>query len=159
MKKRLSIALLIILILCMGIPASARTPRNGRYIDRTGHIYIMRNGKPRTGWFKYHGKTYYGHKTSSPSYPKGSVTTDAFRIRNNKIYYFKHNGQKMTHSSKYIELRRGGTSVKYIYYGDTGARWRYNAKVHRYQVWNPGTGRYEDIGMQVWPDGSIDAQP
>lgn len=158
MNKKL-IILITFLVILTAIPVSAKVPRNGKYTDAQGHIYIMKHGKPRTGWFKYHGKWYYGHKTSSPSYPKGSVTTDAFRIRGSRIYYFQHNGKKMEHSSRYIYLRRGGTSVKYIYYGDTGARWRYNARAHRYQYLHPRTGKWEDLGMQCWPDGQIDEQP
>lgn len=149
----------ILLVTAVAITAEAKTPRNGKYADKAGHIYILRHGKPRTGWFRYHGKLYYGHKTSSTSYPKGSVTTDAFRIRNGRLYYMQHDGRKMTHSSEFIKLRKGGTSVRYIYFADEGSRWRYNARLHRYQSKDPGTGRWEDVGMQCWPYGQIDAQP
>lgn len=155
MKKRLSIALLIILILCMGIPVSARAPRNGKYIDRQGHVYIMRHGKPRTGYFHYKGRLYYGHRTSSSSYPKGSCTTDALRMRNGKLYYFGHDGKKQTKSSRYLQLNRHSTSVRYLV---TGRMTRYNVKHRRYQWLNPNTGRWEDVGMECMPYGAMDLQ-
>lgn len=150
----------LILVTCftfVAVPASAKTkiPRNGKYIDAQGHIYIMKHGKPRTGWFTYHGKRYYGHKTSSLSYPKGSVTTDAIRIKNNKMYYFGHDGKKQTKSSRYITLNRHSTSIKYL---TAGRMTRYNANKRTYQWLNPNSGRWEDTGMLCLPYGSIDFQ-
>ena len=159
--KKYLFKILICTLLCtmiLAIPAFAKrskVPRNGKYIDPTGHIYIMKHGKPRTGYFTFPGKTYYGHKTSSSSYPKGSCTADALIIRHGKMYYFKSNGQKQTKSSRYITLNRHSTSVKYL---TAGRMSRYNANRHCYQWLNPNSGRWEDTGMLCYPYGSIDWQ-
>ena len=159
--KKYLFKILICTLLCtmiFAVPTFAKrskVPRNGKYIDPAGHIYIMRHGRPRTGHFKYHGKWYYGHKTSSSSYPKGSCTADALRIRHGKMYYFKSNGQKQTKSSRYITLNRHSTSVKYL---TAGRMSRYNANRRCYQWLNPNSGRWEDTGMLCYPYGSIDWQ-
>jgi len=155
-KKLVIAALCMMMVVAFFATSVSAKPKNGRWTDpKTGHVYIMKNGKPRTGYFKYHGKTYYGHKTSSSSYPKGSCTTDALRIRHGKMYYFKSNGQKQTKSSRYIKLNHHSTSVKYL---TAGRMSRYNANRRCYQWLNPNSGRWEDTGMACYPYGSIDWQ-
>lgn len=159
-KKIIIVVMCIMMIvagLCMTVNAKSNVPRNGKYIDSQGYIYIMKHGKPRTGWFKYHGKVYYGHKTKSACYPKGSVAQNTFRVRHNRMYYFNNKGEKITKSTRYIGLRKGRTSVHYVYM--PGSRWeRYNAKHRRFQYLDRRTGKWRDMGMQVYPYGWIDWQ-
>lgn len=159
-KKLVIAALCVIMIVstfAVSTFAKSSVPRNGRYIDGQGCVYIMKHGKPRTGWFKYHGKTYYGHKTESACYPKGSVSQNTFRVKHNRMYYFNDKGEKITKSTRYIGLRKGRTSVHYVYM--PGLRWeRYNAKHKRFQYLDRRTGKWRDIGMQCWPYGWIDWQ-
>ena len=159
-KKLIITALCVIMIVstfAVSTFAKSSVPRNGRYIDSQGYIYIMKHGKPRTGWFKYHGKVYYGHKTKSACYPKGSVAQNTFRVKHNRMYYFNDKGEKITKSTRYIGLRKGRTSVHYVYM--PGSRWeRYNAKHRRFQYLDRRTGKWRDIGMQCYPYGWIDWQ-
>lgn len=159
-KKLVITALCVIMVVstfAVSTFAKSSVPRNGRYIDSQGYIYIMKHGKPRTGWFKYHGKVYYGHKTKSACYPKGSVAQNTFRVKHNRMYYFNDKGEKITKSTRYIGLRKGRTSVHYVYM--PGSRWeRYNAKHRRFQYLDRRTGKWRDIGMQCWPYGWIDWQ-
>ena len=136
-KKLVIATLCAIMVVAFFATSVSAKPKNGRWIDpKTGHVYIMKNGKPS-------------------SYPKGSCTTDALRIRHGKMYYFKSNGQKQTKSSRYIKLNRHSTSVKYL---TAGRMSRYNANRRCYQWLNPNSGRWEDTGMACYPYGSIDWQ-
>ena len=154
--KRFAVALTLVLILALlAVPAQAKAPRNGKYIDKYGNIFIMKDGKPRTGHFRYKGKWYYGHKTGDGPYWKGSCTAGEFRFRGRKLYYFNNDGTKLTHSTEFIALNRHSTSVKYI---RSGRMTRYNVKRRRYQWLNPNSNRWQDLGMQCLPYGSLDEQ-
>jgi hypothetical protein len=155
MKKKMILMLILALLICT-LPVMAKVPRNGKHIDREGNVFIMRHGKPRTGWFRYHGKWYYGHRTNSRLYPKGSCTAGEFRFKGRKLYYFNNDGTKLTHSTEFIALNRHSTSVKYI---RSGRMTRYNVKRRRYQWLNPNTRKWQDLGMQCLPYGSLDEQP
>lgn len=145
-----------VLLVCM--VTEAKTPRNGRTRDAQGNIYIYKHGKLQTGWFKYHGKTYYGHKTKSACYPKGSVARNTYRVRNGRMYYLTDTGAKLTKDSRYIGLYKHHTSVHYIYApGMGGRRYRYNAGHRRYQYLQDN-GKWTDTGNQCWPWGMIDWQ-
>ena len=168
-KSRILTILLIIAIICAtAVTAEAKIPRNGRYIDKHGYIYIMKHGKPRTGYFKYHGKWYYGHKTGTKVYPKGSVTAGDMRIKNGKWYAYGTNGARIT---KDVYVRKGRTkkilqldirhrdhTVRYIYgtaRGNLGSR--YSTKLGRMQYYE--NGEWHDVeGMPFYP-GYVDMQP
>ncbi len=157
-KKLVIAALCIIMIVSIfGVSTFAKSsvPRNGRYIDGQGCVYIMKHGKPRTGWFKYHGKTYYGHKTESACYPKGSVSQNTFRVKHGRMYFFNNKGEKITRDIDYVKLRHHRTSVHYVLI--PGTPWmRYNAKHKRYQYLRGS--KWCDVGMQCYPNGWIDWQ-
>ena len=140
------------LLVCM--IAEASTPRNGRTRDAQGNIYIYKHGRLQTGWFKYHGKWYYGHKSKSVMYPKGAVARNTYRVRNGRMYYFTDSGAKLVKSTKFIKLFRGRTSVHYIQI--PGSDDRFNARTQRWQ--RLVNGKWKDTGMQCWPYGWIDWQ-
>lgn len=165
-KKKIALilaAVIIMGIVLMGLLFTVRadaksTPRNGRTQDAQGNIYIYKHGKLQTGWFIYHKKRYYGHKTKSRLYPKGAVARNTYRVKNGKMYYFGDDGSKQTRSSKYITLNRHSTSVHYIHApGHESRRYRYNANHKRYQYLTD-SGKWKDTGMQIWPYGWIDWQ-
>lgn len=123
--------------------------------DCRGDSYVYSAGKMRKGWLTYKGKRYYAHHTGSESYPEGSVTKNAFRVKNGKLYFFDASGAKITHSTKYIILNRKGTSVHYILTpGDPD--YRYNANRHIYQIRK--NGHWERTGGRCYPVGLIDWQ-
>lgn len=157
-KLILIVAILLIMATFAAVLAEAKTPRNGKRMDAQGNIYIYKHGKLKTGWFTYHGKRYYGHKTKSACYPVGSVTQQGFRLKNGKMYYFGRGGAKLTHNDRYIGLNRHSTSVHYIYApGMGGRRYRYNANRRRYQYLT-NSGRWIDTGNQCYPYGMMDFQ-
>lgn len=166
MKKKMTLALIVALIICT-MPVMAKVPRNGKYIDAQGHIYIMRHGKPRTGYFTYHGKKYYGHKTGSLVYPKGSVTAGDMRIRNGKWYAYGVDGARINKDlyvrkgrKKILQLdiRHRDHTVRYIYgtaRGNLGSR--YSTKLGRMQYMDD-KGKWHDVeGMPFYP-GYVDMQ-
>ena len=168
---------IIIVALCMimmtaslSITANAKSgiPRNGRYMDSQGHIYIMKHGKPRTGYFTYHGKHYYGHKTNSKKYPKGSVTRGQFRIRSgNRWYAYSVRGTRYEkdHYIRWgrfkirpdLKIRKDHT-VKYVYCITSTSYMRYSTKELRMQE-ETTFGKWRTIeGMQFIPYGWVDYQ-
>lgn len=145
--------MIAVLILCMITEA------------KTGGMYVTSEGRyfsSETGYFKIRGKTYYAHHSGSQMYERGELATNAYRVRNNKMYYFGPDGAVVTHktsrnrSTRYIDFNRDG-SVHYIYPAGRGEPYeRYNANRRRFQVRK--NGRWTDTGMQVWPYGWIDWQ-
>lgn len=165
MKKKMTLALIVALIICT-MPVMAKVPRNGKYIDAQGHIYIMRHGKPRTGYFTYHGKKYYGHKTGTKVYPKGSVTAGDMRIKNGKWYAYGVDGARINKDlyvrkgrKKILQLdiRHRDHTVRYIYgtaRGNLGSR--YSTRLGRMQYYEDGS--WHDVeGMPFYP-GYVDMQ-
>ena len=127
--------------------------------DWQGNIYIEKDGKQMCGWFKIGNKTYYGHKTKSYSYPKGSLCTRAYRVNNGKMYYFDENGVMVTKDTAkmpHVSFNKDG-SVHYIYAPGMIRRYRYNANRKRYQYLTDN-GKWVDDGMQCYPEGMIDWQ-
>ena len=125
-------------------------------------IYEGRYYSAERGYFTAGGKTYYAHQSKSAMYDKGELVTNAYRVRNNKLYYFGRDGAMLTaktsrnKTTRYIDFNRDG-SVHYIFpagYGEP--RERYNANHQRYQVRKHG--KWIDTGMQCWPYGMIDWQ-
>lgn len=92
----------------------------------------------------------YIHKTKSAMYDRGEPTKDAYRWRNGKLYYFRHDGHMLRHSTKYIKLNRND-SVKYIYFPGTNHNERYNVRLKRYQV-RKKNGHWKTVGQQtnIW---------
>lgn len=164
-KKRMMIMLILAMMICT-MPAMAKIPRNGKYIDARGHIYIMRHGKPRTGYFTYKGKKYYGHKTGTLIYPKGSVTAGDMRIRHGKWYAYGIDGARINKDLYVrkgrkrilqIDIRNRDHTVRYIYgtaRGNLGSR--YSTKLGRMQYYEDGS--WHDVeGMPFYP-GYVDMQ-
>ena len=170
-KKKAAIGLILCIIVCVltvclaFVTAEAKTPRNGKVI-RNGYVYIYKNGRPRTGYFTYHGKKYYGHKTGSLVYPKGSCTAGDMRIKNGRWYAFGLDGARI---SKDVYVRKGNKkilqldirhrdhTVRYIYgtaRGSLGSR--YSTKLGRMQYY--AAGEWHDVeGMPFYP-GYVDMQ-
>lgn len=172
-KKLVIAALCIIMVVAtfaVSTSAKSSAPRNGKYIDRQGHMYIMKHGKPRTGYFKYHGKYYYGHKTSSKKYPKGSVTVGQFRIKSgNRWYAYNSNGamiRKDTYVRKgrikkilKVDIRSRNHTVRYVY---GTSRYtigtRYSTALQR-REWMDENGKWHTYeGMPFVPDDWVDWQ-
>lgn len=151
-----ALAILAVALL-LTITVQAKTPHNGRVKDAQGNIYIYKHGKMQTGWFRYHGKTYYGHKTKSRMYPRGSVACNTYRVKNGRMYYMGNSGARQTKNSHYIKLNKCSKSVHYIIMPGMGAVYRYNANHRRYQYRTKG-GKWVDVGMQCYPVGMIDFQ-
>ena len=135
--KRFTVALTLVLILALlAVPAQAKAPRNGKYIDKYGNIFIMKDGKPRTGHFRYKGKWYYGHKTDDGPYWKGSCTAGEMRVeRGNKWYAYGLDGA-MIRKDQYVhrgrkrilqlDIRSRNHTVRYVYgtaRGSIGSRY------------------------------------
>ena len=170
-KKLVIAALCVIMVVAtfaVSTSAKSSVPRNGKWIDRQGHVYIMKHGKPRTGYFTYHGKHYYGHKTNSKKYPKGSVTTGQFRIRSgNKWYAYNTRGirYEKDHYIRWgrfkkrpdLKIRKDHT-VKYVYCITSTSYKRYSTKELRMQE-ETTFGKWRTIeGMQFIPYGWVDYQ-
>lgn len=147
---------------CLCAPAEAKSYKDGKHVI-AGHIYVFKNGKPRTGHFKYHGKWYYGHKTSSATYPKGSCTAGDMRIeKGNRWYAYGADGAmirkdryvKRWYTGKMMELdiRSRNHTVRYIYgteLGSVGSR--YSTKEMRMQFLDYD-GKWKTYeGMQYYP--------
>ena len=149
--------------------AEAKVPRNGRYTDAAGHIYIMSHGKPKTGYFRYHGAWYYGHKTSTAKYPRGSVTTGEMRIRSDNRWFAYGSDGKRINKDQYVrksrtrkilqlDIRSRDHSVRYVYQTATTRRgYRYNTQRKRWQQMDD-SGKWVDYGHQVIPLGWVDSQ-
>ncbi|MDO5131429.1 MAG: hypothetical protein Q4D81_00420 [Eubacteriales bacterium] len=153
----------LILVLMITATIEASTAQNGRYVDAQGHIYIIKNGKLRTGYFYYHGKLYYGHRTGSKKYPKGSCTAGDMRIRNGKWYAFDVYGRRIEKDQYRIkgrnrkilvlDIRHKNKTVRYIY-GTTRRTLgtRYSTAEMRMQE-EDTFGRWRTIeGMPFLPD-------
>ena len=166
MKKWLSkifaIVLIAVSIACAhpDVDAYAKTKHTIVFgWDWQGNLYIEKDCKQMRGWFKIGNKTYYGHKTKSYSYPRGSLCTRAYRVKNGKMYYFDENGVMVTKNTPKmpnVTFNKNG-SVHYIYSNGMIRRYRYNANRKRYQYLNDD-GKWIDIGMQCYPYGMIDWQ-
>ena len=149
------------------VEAKKTTPRNGWYTDYSG-TYYYRNGKPKTGYFKVHGKTYYGHKTNSVRYPKGSITKGQMRIRNGKWYAFRTDGARYDKDAYVndgrrkipeIDIRSRDHTVRYVYEtARTRLGYRYSTREKRLQQIDDN-GKWRTVeGMQFIPSGWVDWQ-
>lgn len=135
-KSRIVILVLAIMLICSAMVVEAKPPRNGKYIDRYGNIYIYKNGKPRTGHFRYKGKWYYGHKSGNGPYWKGSCTAGEMRVeRGNKWYAYNLDGSMIRKDTyvhrgrrriKQLDIRSKDHTVRYVYgtaRGSIGSRY------------------------------------
>lgn len=164
-KKLVIAALCMMMVVAFFATSVSAKPKNGRWTDpKTGHVYIMKNGKPRTGYFKYHGKYYYGHKTSSRAYPKGSVTQGQFRIKSPGKWLAYDVGGAQIRKDTYVrkgrtrkipelDIRSKNKTVRYIY--GTARHTigtRYSTALMRMQ-WMDDKGKWHTYeGMQYIPD-------
>ncbi len=117
---------MFVCVLCLAMTVQAKAPANGKYMDKEGHIFIMKNGKPQKGYFKYRGKWYYGHGHASKKYPRGSVTTGELRITSTGRWYaFASDGTMITKDTfvrkgrtrrlPVLDIRSRDHTVRYIY--------------------------------------------
>lgn len=172
MKKKMKRMIILFAVMTLlttavfGISAEAKARRkDGKYVIG-GYVYIYKNGRPRTGYFHYKGKSYYGHKTGTNVYPKGSCTAGDMRIRNGKWYAYGTDGAKIKKdlyvrkgSKKILQLdiRHRDHTVRYVYgtaRGNLGSR--YSTKLGRMQYYE--AGEWHDVeGMPFYP-GYVDMQ-
>ena len=165
-KKMMMMAVIIMLLAAVAVPVSAKTVKNGKVV-KNGYIYILKNGKPRTGYFRYKGKSYYGHKTGTKIYPKGSCTAGDMRIRSGKWYAYGLDGAKIKKDlyvrkghKKILQLdiRHRDHTVRYVYgtaRGNLGSR--YSTRLGRMQYIDD-KGEWHDVeGMPFYP-GYVDMQ-
>lgn len=136
--------------------------------DEDGNIYVYKQGRLMTGYFRFRGKNYYGHKTSSDKYPRGSVTRGQFRIRSgNRWYGYSIDGSRYERDVYYrwgrkkrqsLTVRKNHT-VKYIWQITSTTARRYSTAARRFQREEWGsTGWKTDEGMQFIPEGWVDHQ-
>lgn len=169
LKKVAIIFLMATMMLASTCVVEARSahPRNGWHTDSSG-TYYYRHGKVKTGYFKVHGKTYYGHKTSSAKYPRGSVTRGQMRIRHGKWYAFGYNGaryDKDVYKRKgrkkilEVDIRSRNHTVRYVYMTyRTQLGMRYSTSEKRWQEMD-ARGRWRTVeSMQSIPWGWVDDQ-
>ena len=165
-KKIFSIFLIACCIFTCLTPTYAKTkthiPRNGKYIDAHGYIYIMKNGKPRTGYFKYKGNWYYGHRIKG-RYPKGSVTQGEIRRKDSHCWYAYGDDGKRINYDWYakkgkkrileLDIRRKDHTVRAIYgVSRCTLGTRYNTKDMRMQYCDEN-GKWRFIeGMPFLPE-------
>jgi hypothetical protein len=160
-KSRMMILVLAIMLICSAMVVEAKLPRNGKYIDKAGNVYIMSHGKPKTGYFTYKGKHYYGHKTATKKYPKGSLTVGEMRIRDGKWYAYGTDGARIE-KDQYVrkgrqrimqlDIKSRNHSVRYIYgTARTTLGTRYSTRLKRTQHMDD-KGKWHDVeGMQYIP--------
>ena len=159
-------ATMIMSSICV-VEAKSAHPHNGWFSDSSG-TYYYRHGKVKTGYFKVHGKTYYGHKTSSAKYPRGSVTRGQMRIRHGKWYAFGYNGarydkdvyrRKGRKKILEVDIRSRNHTVRYVYMTSrTQLGMRYSTSEKRWQEMD-ARGRWRTVeSMQSIPWGWVDDQ-
>ena len=158
MKRLAAAAIIAMIILIMAgadrTEAKSRHPWNGIFYDSaTGDSYIYKHGRKQYGWAHYKGNWYYAHKKAGNGFSKGSICKDTYRVRGHRMYFFGRDGKRLKKDTGYIVLNKCSKSVHYIKIpGDPNMR--FNANHRRYQRRNKG--KWEDVGMQVWPYGLID---
>lgn len=161
MKKKIMLLVIIMLSIIFTMPVYAKTTKNGKVI-RDGYVYILKNGKPRTGYFKYKGNWYYGHKTKG-RYPKGSVTQGEIRRKDFHCWYAYDNDGKRINYDYYakkgkkrileLDIRRKDHTVRHIYgVSRCTLGTRYSTKEMRMQYCDEN-GKWRTIeGMPFMPD-------
>lgn len=154
MKRAYMMIMVAILVGMMAVPVQAKG-LSGKVVDPDENIYIVDDGRVQTGCIVYKGSMYYAHITASKGIPKGSLTVNAYRIIDGKVYFFNRKGAAIVKSTRYIKLNRDG-SVKIIAIPGAGGKKRYNCIVKRYQV--KIGGKWHDVGMQCLPYGYVDKQ-
>lgn len=144
-------------------------PKNGKFLDKDGNLYIYKHGVVQIGWFRYKGHTYYGHENGTMKHPVGSLTRGQFRItKGNRWYAFDGKGRMITKNKYYRKGRfkrlrelgvRKNHTVAYVYGISAGTRgYRYSTAELRWQreitfgVWRTLES------MQSIPDGWVDWQ-
>ena len=119
-------------------------PVNGWFTDENGNSYYYQNGKAKTGYFKIGNRNYYGHKTGTKEYPKGSVTKGQFRIKGGKWYAYGGTGARYEKSvysykgrQKRLQLDIGKDhAVRYVYQTNMTRRgYRYSTRLKRWQTY------------------------
>ena len=166
MKKWLIkiLAVAVIVAIMVGVRYDVEAQAKTRHVyseftDWHDNTFIDKDGKRMYGWFKVGKKTYYAHKTTSYSYPKGSICKNTYRVKKGKMYYFDENGvmvKKNTRRMPRVTFNKDG-SVHYIYAPGLTRRYRYNANRKRYQYYT-NKGKWVDVGSQCYPYGMIDWQ-
>lgn len=149
MKKKILLPLLIMFLLCAA-PVQAKGI-TGKVTTPSGDLMIVKNGRVKTGLFRFNGRMYYGRKD-------GTLSRDCLRVfgkgASARWYYFEHSGKAQRKDSAYIDIRSKNGTVRYIYVPGSGRTQRYNTRTQRYQ--NKVRGKWYDLGMQCWPYGLVD---
>lgn len=170
MKKKTMLLMMVLLIVLCAVPVAASAPRNGRYTDRAGHIFIYKNGRPRTGYFKWRGSWYYGHKTGSAEYPRGSVAVGQMRIKSpGRWYAYDEQGRRIsrdqyvrkgrTRKILQLDIRSRNRTVRYIYGTSRHTiGTRYSTALMRMQ-WQDDRGRWHTYEGMQWVPEYVDLQP
>lgn len=147
-----------------------RQPVHGIIGDESGNLYIFKHGKLMTGYFKFEGHWYYGHKTSIPGSPRGSLTQGKIRLRDggNRWYaYESYTGQLITNDfyvrrghRKWISLKLNkDNSIRYIFGTTLETRnERYSTAERRWQIRSRSGRWYTPEQNQTIPYDWIDWQ-
>lgn len=162
LKMLLIVAVVVIIAAMSASPADAKKVKDGKRVVN-GYVYIFKHGKPRTGHFRYKGKWYYGHKTGSATYPKGSCTAGDMRVeKGNKWYAYGTDGA-MIRKDQYVrkgrtrkilqlDIRSKDHTVRYVYgtaRGSIGSR--YSTKEWRMQYLDDDGEWKTYEGMPYYP--------
>lgn len=124
--------------------------------DGSGNLYIVKNGKIRTGLVHCRGRIYYAHKTRSRKYPTASLVKNEYKVIRGSWYYFGSDGSAQRRDSHYIDVRSRDCTVRYIYTPGTGRRQRFNTSSWRYE--RKINGRWRATGNQCDMYGVYDPQ-
>lgn len=151
-----------IIIGCFGYSLTAYAkgvePINEKYTTANGDIFIVKNGKLRSGWVNFKGATYYCHKTESLEYPKYSVYAGGYKIIHGKWYCFDSLGRLVKKDTRSLDIRSKDHSVRYIYGTSMKSRGlRYSTSARRYQEMDE-KGKWHDVGMEIVPAGWANTQ-
>lgn len=143
-------------------------PFDGIVGDENGFMYVYKKGKLQTGYFRFEGHWYYGHKTSG-SYPKGSVTMGQMRIRNgNRWYAYDTDGKQICndvyiHKGRFRKVKQlqlaKDNRVLYVYETAAISRGeRYSTRDRRWQQECTAGHWYTPEQMQTIPGDWVDFQ-
>lgn len=142
-------------------------PFDGIIGDEDGFIYVFKNGKLMTGYFKFEGNWYYGHKTNG-NYPRGAVTMGQMRIRGrNNWYAYDIDGRQICND---VYIRQGKNKkvkqlqlakdnrVLYVYDTAKANRERYSTEDRRWQMKKRNGKWHTPEQMQSIPGDWVDFQ-
>lgn len=158
--KAVLIVLIGIIVGCFAysLTAYAKGPDqiNEQHMTANGDRFIVKDGKLRSGWVKFRGRTYYCHKTESLDYPKYSMYSGGFKILGGKWYCFDNAGRLITKDTTTLDIRSKDHTIRYVYIPGN-YRLRYSTAHRRYQEMD-AAGKWHDAGMEIIPAGWANTQ-